>query len=772
MRIFIRIFLFIVAILLTAETKAQASPRQLYLDLFAAIESVDLKARLGFDSGTWKSTVSDTEIKWIVSTATYAVTSLSYAQGLLQSGQITFDDPITAVLQRRVNGQTFCVVYQIKRLDYSLQGFIEPTSILNPQPGSPSCNGQAGRAELQRVASISDNLQEVFSGRMFRGMGKLGNTVQCADANCNKTKSDTGPINQVQLLGTSNRVKLFGGKIVNFPSGGSIQTDAGSGFTIGRLDYDVPGGTVDGQIKDATLNISEGQLKAGSTSLTFAGGGGIQGTGISFVKANGKVDISGGNLRVALGPGTVLNLFSHPLYTSQIILDRAQANFTDLRISFSGASREVGARSASLQKVQVVGANLMFSETNNIHVGPTTFDAVLGCDDNQPADDSCLGFSWSDNKPNLIGRVTGLNATLQGGTFAIGDGGTVDLDPGGTIKADVLYIDTRKPRNPMRGELGLFIANISGRSISIDKDVKINAASVHLKSTKLTFNDGDKYPSGDIDFDGTLNGVVNGTFGNVPLAAATISFLAQRAPNEPVAIANGTVRGNATMRDAGASANITVAMENVVYSAGFGSADVSLEVTSATYTVYSPENKKPGKNVDVDLKEINIPISLLESIQVTNQHVVIGAGNWKVPEITRNFRLGFSLRNEELLYVLAHKDLGISEPKCSMKVKYLADSYIITGQLRLNLGGGNKGLIIDNMNLDKGISLDPDLGSCDDVIDVVCGFAGNLVLGPIGAAAAAMICHRKINDFVGDLTQKFKDMTKKAVGDLRFKASF
>ena len=107
-----------------------------------------------------------------------------------------------------------------------------------------------------------------------------------------------------------------------------------------------------------------------------------------------------------------------------------------------------------------------------------------------------------------------------------------------------------------------------------------------------------------------------------------------------------------------------------------------------------------------------------------------------------------------------------------MKVKYLEASYEITGQLRLNLGGGDKGLLIDSMNLNNGIALDPDLGSCDDVIDVVCGLAGNALLGPIGTVAAAMICQRKIDKLVGELTQKFSDLTKERVRALRFRASF
>ena len=156
-----------------APKQAEASARQFYLELLAAIDRADVRARLGLDSGTWRSTLGDTEITWIIRRATSAVTNLDYSQGLLQQGQIIFEDPITAVVKRTVGGQLFCVVLQIKRIDYSEQGYIEPSSDLNPQPPSPDCNARAGRPELQRVASVSDNKQEVFSGRIFRSMGEL-----------------------------------------------------------------------------------------------------------------------------------------------------------------------------------------------------------------------------------------------------------------------------------------------------------------------------------------------------------------------------------------------------------------------------------------------------------------------------------------------------------------------------------------------------------------------------------------------------------------------
>jgi hypothetical protein len=767
--------LFLTAGFCTQASQAEASARQFYLDLMGTIDQAEARARLGLDSGTWRSTLGETEIKWVLQKSTSAVANLDYNHGLLQRGQIIFDDPLLATVRRTVGGQPFCVTFKIKRIDYSEQGFIDPTSDLNPQPASPDCNARAGRPELQRIAAISDNLQEVFSGRLFLGMGKLGRTVRCVDANCTNTTPDTGPINSVQLLGTENVVKLFGGRDINFPTGGQITTDAGSQLKIGRLYYDVPSESIDGQIDDATLNISAGHLKAGTTELTFAGGGGIQNAGIKFVKTGGTAEISGGRMTINLGPNTVIDLLTHPSYPSQISLNRAKAKFSDLRLSFTGAAMEIGARYANLEDIQVSGADIAFSESNSLSIGPTSFGALLGCDEQQAASDQCLGFSWSAGKPNLIGRISGLNATLRSGTFALSNGGKVNLAPGGTVTADNIYIDTRRlnsAKNPIRGRFTKFMADLTGQALAIDKDNTINTATVHLQSSDLTFVPEDKYPTGSLSFDGSLTGASNGTFGNVPMANATVSFLARRDVNGPVAISNGKVRGNAVVRDGAAIGNITVALDNVVFSAGYGRADVSVDITSASYTIDVPQEKKPGKNIDWDRKEIIIPLSLLDPINITNQPITIEANRWKVPDIMRTFRVGFSLKNEELLYLLAHKDIGIAEPKCSMKVKYVADSYVITGQLKLVLGGGNNAFSIDTLNLDKGIAVDPDLGSCDDVIDVACGLVGNVAMGPIGAVAAAMICQKKVDNFLSDLSSRFKDYTKKKVNDLRFRASF
>jgi hypothetical protein len=367
--------------LCAATKQVEASARQFYLELLAAIDRAEVKARLGLDTGTWRSTVGDTEITWIIRTkdgsSTSAVTNLDYSQGLLQHGQIIFEVPITAVVKRSVGGQLFCVVMLIKRIDYSEQGYIEPSSDLKPQPPSPDCNARAGRSELQRVASVSDDIQDVFSGRTFRGMGKLGRTVRCIDSKCTNTKPDTGPINRVQLLGTTNIVKLLGGKAINFPTGGYIKTDSGSQLKIATLDYDVSADGVEGQIDDTTLKIADGRIKAGITDMTFSGGGSITNAGIKFVKTGGAIAISGG-MEVALGPNTLIDLVTHPRYPSQIRLDRAKAMFSDLQISFSGSAVEIGARYADLKDIQVQGAIIGFSESNSLSIGPTQFAALLG----------------------------------------------------------------------------------------------------------------------------------------------------------------------------------------------------------------------------------------------------------------------------------------------------------------------------------------------------------------------------------------------------------
>lgn len=766
--------LFCLVIFICVAFNAYARSRDFYLDLLGAVDRVALQARLGLDPGVWRSTIGDTEITWILRNSTTARTVLDYDHGLLQRGQIILEDPLIVVLKRKISDQVFCIVYKIKRIDYSDQGYIEPSSELNPQQPSPDCDGRAGRAELQRVASVSDDVQEVFSGRIFRALGKLGTTVECGDDSCvqKEAHKGAGPINRVQLLGTTNLVTLLGGKDIRFPTGGKITTEDGSSLKIMRLDYDVPAGSIDGQIDSATLNITSGQLKTGITELTFAGGGSIKNAGIKFAKASGAVSITGGRMEVKLGPNTILDLIANPLYPSQITLNRAEATFSDLQISFTNTSAELGARYAVIKDIQVGGAILGFSETNSLSIGATQFGAVLGCDEQQPAGDKCLGFSWSAGRPNLVGRISGLNASLRGGSFALSDGGTTNLDPGGTIQADTLYIDTRKPGNPIRGRLTSFSAAISGQQIAIDKDSKINSAKVSLRSEDLRFEEGDKYPIGSVLFDGTATGAVNGTFGSVPFANAKLTFVAKREMRGPVAISSGKLRGEAIVRDGPASANLTVALDNVVFSAGYGSADLSLDIGGAKYTIRIPQEKKPGKNVDWDRKEIVIPLSLIEPISIANQRVVIEATTWKVPAINRTFKVGFSLPDEELLYLLAHKDLGLFEPKCSMKVKYIPDSYVITGQLRLALGGGERALVIDSLDLNKGIAVSPDLGSCDEVVDVACGLVGTAVLGPIGGVAAAMICHRKVGDYVGELSAKFKDITKQRVNSLQFRAAF
>src|SRR5262249_36531517 len=60
MKIIVQAFLVLCVVVLAGGTKAMAGSKQFYLELLAALDHAQLKARLGLDSGTWKSTVGDT----------------------------------------------------------------------------------------------------------------------------------------------------------------------------------------------------------------------------------------------------------------------------------------------------------------------------------------------------------------------------------------------------------------------------------------------------------------------------------------------------------------------------------------------------------------------------------------------------------------------------------------------------------------------------------------------------------------------------------------
>jgi hypothetical protein len=247
----------VIALCISIATNVQAASRDFYISLINAIDRAEARGLLFLDPGTWKSSLGDTYLIWRIAQATRAKTHFAYEQGLLQRAQVEFATPITVTVARTVNNQTFCVTFRIWRIDYSEGGNIEPTSRLEQVPNYPDCNGRGGREELNRIAAISTDVKEVFTGRIFRGLGKLGRTVGCADQYCSITNNnDVGPISRVQLLGTTNEITLRGGAEITFPSGGSITTDSASRIKVATLDYDVRADKVDGNGR-LRLSLSE-----------------------------------------------------------------------------------------------------------------------------------------------------------------------------------------------------------------------------------------------------------------------------------------------------------------------------------------------------------------------------------------------------------------------------------------------------------------------------------------------------------------------------------
>jgi hypothetical protein len=237
-------------------------------------------------------------------------------------------------------------------------------------------------------------------------------------------------------------------------------------------------------------------------------------------------------------------------------------------------------------------------------------------------------------------------------------------------------------------------------------------------------------------------------------------------------IADGTLNLDARFRaGSAAEAEVTASLRNIRYYRGFGDANLDFAIQSATYNLVTPGAVAGSGgllgDVHVELKSIDIPLTLKQPIVMTNLPVKIDHNSWVIADINSSFEIVTGFRNVELIYARAKSSIG---PQCVSKLKFQAASYTISGDLELKLGQ-QKSISISGLKLDRGVEFDPDLGSCNDVVDAVCFVAGSALLGPLGGVAAGILCDREIDKHVGRFTDGLRALTVEKVQGLSFSAS-
>ena len=775
------------------QSEAFASNSDFYGSLIKAIDVVDVRAHISLDSGTWKSSLNAADLIWSIPATTVPELGFHYLHGTIVSDPDPAHDKLTylqfpsvpgaggkkvptfmdVTVLKTVQGVRHCATFRIFRLEFDNGGTLNSNSQIELRPATPSCPGNGSFFDLNGFLKLAETSDAMFRGRIFAGLGPSASVVQCRDVECTpaRTTKDNGPITEIQFFGFQNGISFSSGSPIVFSPTASITLDPGSKVGVSTLDYYLNTESGEAVFTDSVFAIRSGLLQVGSVILNLAEYGKQGPSTLRFPKIELKKDgnilkMTEGQLQAGLARGSVLTLMNDPQNPSQIVVDMANANFIGLAFTFGGGQQVISARQATIE-VSALSATLGFSANNSAVLGYSSVDMVLGCQDLSKSATECPGFSWSPGVVTLVGEIGNVAGSLTGGRFAFGDAGYSRIH-GGQFKGQSLSIDTRN-KTPIVGKIAVKGLDLSGENIWIDASTNIKAASVSLDSDDLQFSADDKYPTGTVTLAGTVSEVTGGAFSALTLQSATLSATIGRQPGKKPEIISGEIKAVLALVDgatASATANLTI--RQIHYYDGSGNAFLDFQLSSAKATYLTDEQTWKGSGtfdkVTIKLDAIELDFSLDGAIGKQNVPIQIANSKWNIEPFSLPFTLDLPLQDKELIYgIFETEPIG---PNCTSHVKFVPHTYRITGNVTVGLS--NLSYSVDGIDIDQGLQVDIDAGSCGKVVEAACFLAGTATFTPIGGVAAAVMCGKEIAKKEAELEQKVHDASLDKVRNLHF----
>ncbi len=773
-------------------TKTFATSNDFYGSLIKAIDVADVQAHVTLDSGTWKSTLNGVDLVWSIPETTVPELGFHYLGGTIISdpvhNKITYiqfpslpgpggkkvNTFINVTVLKTTQGVKHCATFRIFRLEFDTGGSINGNSQVEPLPPTPTCANNASFFDLNAFLKLANNSDSMFRGRVFAGFGPGATVVRCRDAACTPARvaNDTGPITEIHFFGVQNGISFYGNSEILFSKTASIILDPGSKVGVETLDYYVTSETGAAVLTNNIFAVKSGLIQVGTVILNLAENSKLGPTTLSFPritlnKDSDVVKMMDGQLIAGLARGSILTLMDHPDNPSRVVVDLASANFLGLGFTFSNSQQQITARQATIN-ASAIAATLGFSTSNSVVLGYSTMDLILGCEDLSRSEAECPGFSWSSGSIMLVGTMSNLSGSLTGGRFALGDAGYSNIK-GGQFLAQALTVDTRNI-GPVAGNVSVKNLDLSGENIWIDKSTMIRAASIMVDSEELEFLTSEKYPKGTLKVHGTVSEVTAGDFTNLELSSATIDATVGREAGKKPEVISGEIKAVLTLMDgstASATANVTI--RQIHYYDGSGSAVLDFTLASAKAIYDTDEQTWKGSGTfdktTLKLDSVELVFTLAGPIEKDNVAIQVARSKWNIDPFTVPFTINLPLQDKELLYgIVESEPIG---PNCTSHVKFIPHTYHITGNASVNLS--KLSYSVDNFNMDQGVQVDVDDGSCGTIIKAACFIAGSVTpFGILGGVVAAVLCGKEIDKKKAELAQKINDESLNKVRSLHF----
>lgn len=744
-----------------------------YIDsALAAIDSASAQGRLSLVQGTYRAKSGNKSVIIEIPAAMSSTLTFVYRNRSIANAVWTFDRPIFITLRYGPS----CVRFSVRKLAYGDGGFLSGASDQTISPTGP-CRDSEAFAAQDDFLRLSSDPADFFRGEVFVGLDGM---EKCADATC-ATVGKGMPIRRAQFYNSSTstgqpspafNVSFRDGARLILPRNGFLVLGNNSAATFDSLDYDLETGSGSALLRKFEVDLNDGVMSGGQTTLHFKAGSRFTAEEMRFDKNDSAVVVSRGAVTGHLANGSSIILSNDQAKSSIINIQSADVSLAGLTYN-GNATGDVLGISRGILTTQIANAELWFSERNSVRFGYTSLNLVLGCPD--VAAPGCKAVTWGTQGISVFGTINSFGTTLTGGQFNVFNVGEIQLKSG-QIAADQLTLDSTNRLTPITGKINKIEVIVEGQNLRIDGQNTIQLAQATFNADDLVFKPGQALPIGLLSVKGVAEKFEGGALGPVSFAAnAKLNLTITHRDGDEPEITDGAIEGDARVgMSSNGTAEANVSVQRIRYYRGHGDAELKLTVKSATYSYQTPtfhdSASKLGFTSDVNVRSVKIAGSLASPL-IFSTAVKASQSAWKIDQIIGvpyDIRLGIA--SQELVYAPIKTPIGGT--LCAPKVNLADQSPDITGKIDVfGSSTGGKVRIYDN-SLSAGIVADADDRGCDKIADLVCFVAGDAALGPIGGAGLAIICNSNLEEAKRKLADQIRDQSIDKVAQARFDFSF
>lgn len=764
--------------ILGSVSQAHASP--FYETIADSIDSISLQAYVRLEQGRYVTDTGVSRVIWNIPEDTRATVRLKYAYGTIQSGLIDFGATRTNV---KIRSGGFCSSINIRRISVLVGGAIDESNsdFIMDRPDN-DCRTPRSQLALALESSLS---AQINASRAMRGQVFVASSSfrRCPNVACNGQLSSMEPAQPVYEFTTFTsgpndpgfQATLKEGSVLNFPnSSGYIRVSQGSSVLVESAIYNLRTDQGQGVLRNLSIVATEGVLNFGSNVLNVAPGTRIAFSNLQLKRSEEVTLVENGELSGALGGNSVLTIANAEGRSSIVSIAQAEATLTGLRMEFGPDSAKLSSRSGRFTLV-ANSADLHLSNEVNLLLGASNFSINFECAD---VGSNCTPVEWSNNGDTTVqGRILPSAASLRGGSISFPGQNSLQI-AGGEVELAELRVNTRNTTTPITGRIQRFEVDLRTQDWRIDENARVGAAAVKFFSDDLELQVGDPYPVGTALVEGQLTELTATGIGRFITVAAQSKFrlAVGRNPRDDMRITDGRIDAQITASgDYDSRAKATLALRDLIYYRGLGSAKLDFAVTEAraTYKV-APEGAEqgfPGGRTVVSFTPRNIALELSNPPRFSNVDIRIQNGRWEVPPQSTALQVELNVATGELAYF--NVQLGGGDANlpyrtiCGPHLNINRGNYVLKANLKLSLSSAESKLELSNFTLQPPFDADVDDRGCNRLGQAICAFAGGAIAGnPLLGIAFGIACGRELDEYKEKMNTQIRDGAASLISNL------